>query len=109
MSKPEKPATQAVAVDGIDAHGAMGGAAPASGIDWPTLAKYPPFQMFIESHEPNAEGIDAVRYASERGIAALNAHGQAFLDAYLAWWNERGYWRDEDPMGGTAPRAGGAA
>ncbi|KLD65425.1 hypothetical protein [Dyella japonica] len=100
MSETEKPATQTVAASGLDAHGAMGG--EPLGLNLELLAKYPPFQMYIESIEPNEQGIDGVKYAMERARAAHNLAGEAFIEGYLVWWTSKGYWRGEDPMGGRA-------
>lgn len=66
---------------------------------WHRLAAYPPFQAYIEEREPNLQGINSARYALERGQAAYAQDGDAFFQAYLAWWDEKAYWRGEDPLG----------
>jgi hypothetical protein len=67
------------------------------------LPEHPPFQMFIEQAEPNEAQINSVKYATERGIAAIGRMGEdAFIASYVEWWTAKGYWKDEDPFGARA-------
>ncbi len=102
MSDQEKPATQTVAAQGIEAKTTLG---PAPGVDLGRLAKYPPFQAFIEELEPNVQGIPSDRFAFERGTAWLNASGEVWLDTYLRWWKDKGHWKGEDALNGAGPNA----
>lgn len=91
-----KPPVQAVGVQGFEAFTAK----PAeAALDWRVLAQYPPFQMYVEEREHNALRINSAQYALERGQAAFAEHGADFIKGYLAWWEGKGYWRGEDPMG----------
>jgi hypothetical protein len=92
----QKPPAQAIGVEGFVAL-ATKPAEPA--LDWRVLAQYPPFQMYVEEREYNAQGINSAQYALERGQAAFAEHGEDFIKGYLAWWEGKGYWRGEDPMG----------
>ncbi|MGO4700289.1 hypothetical protein [Dyella sp. 2RAB6] len=88
-----KPPTQSVGVQGFEALSAT----PSP--NWPALAAYPPFQAFVEELEPNLQAINSAQYAMERGRAAYGAKGEEFLREYVAWWERKGHWRGEDPLG----------
>lgn len=92
-----KPAPQVVGVQGFVALESVPTEDPAA--RWLSLAAYPPFQMFIEEREPNVQQINSAQYALERGRAAFAEHGEDFMNGYLAWWEGKGYWRGENPMG----------
>jgi hypothetical protein len=97
----EKPPTQSFSPTGTDFTSVA--AMQKSALDrMARLPEHPPFQMFIEQIEPNEAQINSVRYATERGIAAIGRMGEdAFIASYVEWWTAKGYWKDEDPFGGA--------
>lgn len=104
-----KPPTQVCAPQGFEAMKPMGQSfegTPLQGrtkFDPHKLSSYPPMQMYIESLDPPpAEGHDSHRYAFERIRSHIAITGaDAFFEAYLKWWEEKGYWKGEDPLGGA--------
>lgn len=98
MSDSTKPPAQRMVVEGIDAHGSMGG----KPFDYGRLCRHPPFQAFIEQAEPHNGSIPSDRYAAERLSALLGHLGHdAAMALYLTWWGNQGRWKGEDPMGGA--------
>lgn len=99
----EKPPTQSFSTEGTDFNSVA--VKQSAARDWlGRLPEHPPFQMFIEESEPNEAQINSAHYAMERGIAAIGRMGgQDFIDSYVAWWDQKGYWTGEDPFGGRTP------
>jgi hypothetical protein len=96
----EKPPTQSFSPAGTDFTSVA--AMQKSALDrLASLPGHPPFQMFIEEGEPNEARINSLKYAMERGIAAIGRMGEeAFIASYVDWWTAKGYWKGEDPFGG---------
>ena len=100
-----KPPAQAMGVAGINGHEeaeqARAAERAAGVFEYRKLAAYPPFQMYMEEREPNEAGINSAQYALERMQAAIGDVGlQPFLDTYVTWWEGKGYWKGENPIGG---------
>jgi hypothetical protein len=91
-----QPPAQKLDVAGFESHGPMG----SSKIDWPRLAKLPPFQMFIEEHAPNTLGEPADKFAMlcTAKMCEMVAP-DAFYASYVAWHGAKGYWPHETPDG----------
>jgi hypothetical protein len=103
-----KPPAQGISPEGFEALKPMGQNMDGTPLQGRTafnpnkLAAHPPFQMYIESLEANEAGIPSDRYAFERLRSYANALGSdKFMAAYYAWWEEKGYWKGEDPLGGA--------
>lgn len=99
----EKPPTQTFSPEGTD-FTSVANRQKSARDRLASLPEHPPFQMFIESAEPNQAGINSVQYAAERGVAAIGRMGEdAFIASYIAWWEDKGYWKGEDPFGAVTP------
>lgn len=100
-----KPPAQAMGVAGINGHEeaeqARAAERAAGEFNYRKLAAYPPFQMYMEEREPDEAGINSAQYALERMDAAIGEVGfQMFLFKYRMWWENKGHWSGEDPLGG---------
>ena len=101
---PNKPPAQRVAVAGFDMS-KMGFAAGSSSIAWDVLIGHPPFHMFMsEQNFPNPEGKDAMELAVDFIMEQSKTKAELqFYAEYAKWFNAKGFWPDETPLGKPLP------
>lgn len=69
-------------------------------VDFDWLCRYPPYQMYVEEREPNLIGAPADVYAQQRTQqAAQRGELPQWLEQYVAWFEGKGYWKGENPLG----------
>lgn len=92
----KKPPTQVAGVEGIAPKPIELTPAQPARIDWRLLFGLPPFQMFAveKSGKPAA---DVVAWLPEW---VGTSEQQALYDDYCQWHAAKGYWPNEDPLGG---------
>lgn len=91
-----KPPTQIAGVQGFVAFEAK----PTRTVEdsvWRRLIELPPFQMFAAEQMPNTKGYDSVAHAVE--FIQSRAASPAIVAEYETWHAQKGYWKDETPIG----------
>ncbi len=95
LKKKSKPPTQIAGVTGIDAHKPMG-SEPAPRINWFSLTRLPPFEMFVLEQSGLNVGGNADEWVKQRRATLGD---DAFYDQYALWHKKKGYWPNETPTG----------
>lgn len=96
----EKPPAQTVTISGgINTLG-FGMGNSRSMVDWSRVMALPSFQMFAKERSPIAPGGDELKHAMAVIQAASKAMSeQDFYKEYAAWFDHKGYWPNETPLG----------
>ncbi|RMX08491.1 hypothetical protein D8I35_05280 [Corticibacter populi] len=94
-----KPPAQRVTISGINGIG-FGMGASKSGIDWERVVTLPSFQLFAEEMTPNADGKNSLEHAIAYVEQASKSKKEAdFFQQYAEWFDAKGYWPAETPLG----------
>lgn len=91
----EKPPTQGVGVSGFQADVY---AADEKKIDWPHLMAQPKFQMYCVELSRRHHG-EVELWIGGFMKDKLKEGERTFFDAYCAWHDQKGYWKQEDYYG----------
>ena len=94
----EKPAPIILKVDGAEhaGFGLIGGSAGGSEHDWDNIISLPPFEMFVKERYPNFPNPRSFVTATVRSPETE----KAVIDEYSKWFEEKGLWANESPLGG---------
>lgn len=83
-----KPPPIRIAIDGFEAHEAMGEAPIKEPIDWFKVTRLPAFEMFIAQHYPHVG-------ANMNGLVLTDE----LFNSYCTWHKNKGQWPSETPLG----------
>ena len=102
---PNKPPAQRVAVAGFDMSKMGMTQGGSTSIAWDVLIGHPPFHMFMsEQNFPNPEGKDAMELAADFIMEQSKTKAELqFYAEYAKWFNAKGFWPDETPLGKPLP------
>lgn len=92
----KKPQTQGIGVQGFNADLYASDEKP---IRWDILIQLPKFQMFCveQSKMPYDNVMDWIGSLVQHECSRMNPDN--FLDQYVKWHDEKGYWVNEDVFG----------
>ena len=95
--KQAKPAPIVLKVDGAEhaGFGLIGGGGGAE-YDWDNIISLPPFDMFVKEMYPNFPNPRSFVTATVRNPETE----KAVIAEYSKWFEEKGLWANENPLGG---------
>ena len=104
VEDPNKPAPQRVAVEGFDMS-KLGMTKSDSSVVWEVLIGHPPFHMFMSEQKfPNPDAKDDMELAVDFIMEQSKTKAELqFYAEYAKWFNAKGFWPDETPLGKPLP------
>lgn len=104
----QRPPPIIVGVSGIEARSdVVESQEPESAVDWWSLFRLPPFEMFLDECVIHSVGMGGLNIKQEyvsqfmRALKDMSLEPQrmALFEQYQAWHTAKGYWPNEDCFG----------